>query len=173
MQALNRLAYLSDKNIATITATLRPARKKKCEQCLPTVKRGATPSPLFTLSKEKQNDDISYEHIGIERLFFQGEFNTLTERYGEHDNFYFQMFCDAWNTDEDYFWFERICIGRLMLMLPHPAHAVFLLQAPDPLVLWSENARTAAKHCGLIQQLLISAMKKERLFTAKPHSAIS
>jgi len=108
--------------------------------------------------------------IVIERLFVQGELNTLTERYGEHDNFYFQMFCDAWNTDEDYFWFERICIGRLMLMLPHPAHAVFLLQAPDPLVLWSENARTAAKHCGLIQQLLISAMKKERLFTAKPHS---
>ena len=28
---------------------------------LPTAKRGATPSPLFTLSKEKQNDDISYE----------------------------------------------------------------------------------------------------------------
>ena len=58
-------------------------------------------------------------------------------------------------------------------MLPHPAHAVFLLQAPDPLVLWSENAWTAAKHCGLIQQLLISAMKRSqipRLFTAKPHS---
>ncbi len=131
---------MSDKNIATITitATLRPARKKKCEQCLPTV--GATPSPLFTLSKEKQNDDISYEqaineinpaeqmrkcavalkelrhqpvNIVIERLFVQGEFNTLTERHGEYDHFYFQMFCDA--TDEDYFWFERICIGRFKI----------------------------------------------------------
>ena len=66
-----------------------------------------------------QNDDISYEQainennpaeqmrkyavalkelrhqpvdIVIERLFVQSELNTLTERYGEHDNFYFQMF---------------------------------------------------------------------------------
>ena len=149
-----------------------------------------------------QNDDISYEQaiiennpaeqmrkyavalkelrhqpvdLVIERLFVQGEFNMLTERYGEHDHFYFQMFCDAWNTDEDYFWFERICIGRFILMLPHPAHAVFLLQAPDPLVPWSENAWAAAKRCGLLpytldKQLLISAMKKA--LRIEPDSAV-
>ena len=66
------------------------------------------------------------------------------------------MFCDACNTDEDYFWFERICMGRFILMLPHPAHAVFLLQAPDPLVLWSENAWAAAKHCGLLPDRAIA-----------------
>ena len=149
-----------------------------------------------------KNDDISYEQginesnpaeqmskyavalqelrhqpieIVIERLFVQGEFNTLTEIYGELDHFYFQMLCNAWNTDEDYFWIERVCLGRFMLKLPHPAHAVFLLQNPDPLVPWSENAWAAAKRCGLFpdtldKQLLISAMKTA--LRIEPDSAV-
>ena len=74
-------------------------------------------------------------NIVIERLFVQGEFNTLTERYGEYDHFYFQMFCDA--TDEDYFWFERVCIGRFKIDLIQPMLSSFYkLQTP-----WSFGLR--------------------------------
>jgi hypothetical protein len=92
--------------------------------------------------------------VAIERLFVQGEFNKFTEVYGKHDGYYFQSLCTSWYSVEDYKWIEMIFTGRFILMLPHPAHAVFLFQRPALLVPASVNAWAVAKRCDLYPESL-------------------
>ena len=92
--------------------------------------------------------------VAIERLFIFGEFNKFTEVYGKHDGYYFQSLCTSWGSIEDYKWIESVFIGRFILALPHPAHAVFLFQRPAALVPESVNAWAVAKRCDLYPDIM-------------------
>ncbi len=93
-------------------------------------------------------------NVVIERLFIQGQFNKFTEVYSKHDGYYFQKLCTSWGSVEDYKWIESVFMGRFILLLPHPAHAVFLFQRPAALVPESVNAWAVAKRCDLFPELL-------------------
>ena len=102
--------------------------------------------------------------VAIERLFILGEFKKFTEVYGKHDGYYFQSLCTSWGSVEDYKWIESVFIGRFILELPHPAHAVFLFQRPAALVPESVNAWAVAKRCDLYTDrldmpLMVTVMK--------------
>lgn len=88
-------------------------------------------------------------NLSIDGLFIHGEFEKYTAKYGEHDWYHFQDLYTNWNSVEDYKWIDAIYVGRLILMLPHPAHAVFLFQQPTLVVPESVNAWAVAKRCGL------------------------
>jgi hypothetical protein len=92
--------------------------------------------------------------VAIKRLFIQGDFNKFTEVYGKHDGYYFQSLCTSWDSVKDYELIELIFISRFVLMLPHPAHAVFLFQRPAPLVPESVNAWAVAKRCDLYPDIM-------------------
>lgn len=92
--------------------------------------------------------------VAIERLFIQGEFKEFTKVYGEHDGYYFQSLCTSWDSIEDYNWIEALYVGRFILMLPHPAYAVFLFRQPNQVVPESKNAWALAKRCSLDPKIL-------------------
>jgi hypothetical protein len=121
--------------------------------------------PKDQISDEMKNEMKDYADIikqlrdqpievAIDWLFVQGGFKKFTEVYGEHDGHYFQSLCTSLDSVEDYKWIESIYVGRCILTLAHPAHAVFLFQKQNPLVPPSVQAWAVAKRCHLDPEIL-------------------